>query len=239
MQKADTSVVDWLNCIWLTDLPSNAKFIACYLRKFMNSQKDIAYPSYARMIKETGLSRGCLAKYLALLESEGWIVRDKTIGSNTTYIAVLPQILSDGLASSLNILVHEMNYPSSPDGQVLVHEVDTNKQCNNQYNKQVKDIDRQAYNTLLENGFNHVWKVFKDCKSRINKTDTSPKAKTFDKNWKKHFNTSYFKNNSEQEYKSEVNKIADFIKQAHAITGFNRFENMQLAKLLSEKQWND
>jgi len=139
IQKADTSVVDWLNCIWLTDLPSNAKFIACYLRKFMNSQRDIAYPSYARMIKETGLSRGCLAKYLALLESEGWIVRDKTIGLNTTYIAVLPKQLSEGLTSSLNKLVHEMNYPSSPDEQVLVHEMNTNKQCNNQSNKQVTD----------------------------------------------------------------------------------------------------
>ena len=136
------------------------------------------------------------------------------------------------------------NNPEETQSVILDNPEETGSQANHKpltinQETDIKDIDRQAYNTLLENGFNHVWKVFKDCKARINKTDTSPKLTTFDKNWKKHFNTSYFKNNSEQDYKSEVNKIADFIKQAHAITGFNRFENMQLAKLLSEKQWND
>ena len=143
MRKATTGIINWMNCIWLTDLPSNSKYLACYLRKFMNDNQDMAWPSYARMIEETGLSRATVAKYLKLLEEEGWIQRERENGENTTYIAKLPRALEQGvrnLDSSLTELVQQANYTSLTGELPLVQELNTNKQCNKQENKQ--DIDR-------------------------------------------------------------------------------------------------
>jgi hypothetical protein len=54
----DFSVINWMNCVWKSNLPPYCKYLASYLRKFMNDEQDIAWPSYARIIHETGLSRG-------------------------------------------------------------------------------------------------------------------------------------------------------------------------------------
>lgn len=135
MRKATTGIINWMNCIWLTDLPSNAKYLACYLRKFMNDNQDMAWPSYARMIEETGLSRATVAKYLKLLEDEGWIQRERENGENTTYIAKLPLALEQGvknLDSSLTELVQQANYTSLTGELQLVQELNTNKQVNKQ-----------------------------------------------------------------------------------------------------------
>lgn len=139
MRKATTGVINWLNCIWLTDLPSNSKYVACYLRKFMNDNQDMAWPSYARMIQETGLSRATISKHLSILESEGWIQRERENGENTTYIAKLPKQLEQGvknLDQSLTGLVQSLNQTSSITELPLVQSLNTNKQCNKQRNKQ-------------------------------------------------------------------------------------------------------
>ena len=92
---------------------------------------------------------------------------------------------------------------------------------------------------LVAKGFDHVWSAWKEAKKAIGKKDTSPKRDTYDKKWKKLFNKAYFTKNTEQDFRNEVNQIAQLIKEAHAIKGFNRFENMQLPKFLNEKQWRD
>lgn len=105
-----------------------------------------------------------------------------------------------------------------------------------------KESDRsidQSRDELLDKSFNWFWGVWKDCKKQIGKIDTSPKKKTFDKKWRVMFNSAYFKKHSVDDFKSEVNLIAKFCKEAHSIQGFNRFENMQLPKFLEEKQWRD
>jgi hypothetical protein len=109
---------------------------------------------------------------------------------------------------------------------------------NNVFNK-LKDSDRQANLKLLKSAYEHMWKKWKSCKSNIGKTDTSPKAKTFDKNFKSIFNQSYFNKNSQDVFRAEINQICKFMDKAHSIEGFNRFENMQLPKFLNEKQWRD
>lgn len=103
----------------------------------------------------------------------------------------------------------------------------------------IEDNDRQANQALLENGFNHLWSIFKKSKASINVTDTSPKAKTFEKTFKKIFNSQYFKSHDELQFKAEINLICNFCKKAHATEGFNRFQNMQLPRFLNEKQWRD
>jgi hypothetical protein len=68
-------VIDWLNTVWSTDLPANSKLVACNLRRYMNSQNDMAWPSIARIAGECGLSDQCIRKHLKLLCSEGWLTQ--------------------------------------------------------------------------------------------------------------------------------------------------------------------
>jgi len=111
--------MDWIESIWNTKLPQQSKLLACYLRRFMNSQKDMAYPSYARIIDETGLSRATVAKYLEVLESEGWLVRDSgRKGKNTVYYAAFPKQIEQAakeIESSLaGKLVENTSSPAKP-----------------------------------------------------------------------------------------------------------------------------
>lgn len=92
---------------------------------------------------------------------------------------------------------------------------------------------------IVEKGFEHFWKCWSDAKKSINAPNTSPKGETFDKKWKPLFNKTYFANHSIEYFKDEVNKICDFVRDAHAINGFNNFERMQTGKFLTNKQWRD
>ena len=66
-------VIDWLNTVWSTDLPANSKLIACNLRRYMNSQNDMAWPSVPRIAGECGLSEQCVRKHLKILCEDGWL----------------------------------------------------------------------------------------------------------------------------------------------------------------------
>lgn len=216
MRKATVGIINWMNCIWLTDLPSNAKYLSCYLRKFMNDNQDMAWPSYVRMIEETGLSRATIAKYLKLLEDEGWIQRERENGENTTYIAKLPKALELGvknLDSSLGELVQQLNGGSLTDELPLVQQLNTNKQVNKQGSKQ-DNIDRS---------FEIFWQA------GMRKVNKSGAIKSF----KKAFNDSEY-------------KCADLFANALANDVRARVENMQFGfdkmhptTYLNQKRWND
>lgn len=115
---------------------------------------------------------------------------------------------------------------------------DSDSDSDSDTKKNDRSVD-QSRAEILEKSFNWFWKIWKGCKKQRGKTDTSPKKNTFDKKWKVIFNQSYFKNHSEEQFKQEINKMASFCKEAHNVSGFNRFENMQLPKFLNEKQWRD
>ena len=149
MRKSSTDIINWLNCIWLTDLPANSKYLACYLRKFMNSNHDMAWPSYARIIEETGLSRATVAKYIKILESEGWINRESgNSTTNTVYFAVLPKLINDEVKEFDDKIQAHLKGSSSaklrstPAKQGVVREVNTNTQLNKQSNNQYTDISK-------------------------------------------------------------------------------------------------
>lgn len=140
-------VVDWLNTIWETNLPYQAKYLACYLRKFMNSQHDMAYPSYARMIHETGLSRSSISRYMEVLESEGWVIRDRgSKGKNTTYTACFPTSVTEKLVSERNQVVSERHTTSVRE----THEL--NKEVNNKVNniEIPENINSEAWQEWIE-----------------------------------------------------------------------------------------
>lgn len=88
-------VIDWLNTVWSTDLPSNAKLVACNLRRYMNSQNDMAWPSVARIAGECGLSDRTVQTMLKLLSSEGWIIHNGTSNLQTRiYQASTPEMVA-------------------------------------------------------------------------------------------------------------------------------------------------
>jgi hypothetical protein len=124
-------------------------------------------------------------------------------------------------------------------GHDTPHDTPHDTQRNNNVINNIKESDRQANLSHLKSAYEHIWKKWKSCKTNIGKTDTSPKTKTFDKNFKTIFNQSYFNKNSQEVFKAEINKLSKFMEKAHDIQGFNRFENMQLPKFLNEKQWRD
>jgi len=240
MRNADISVIDWLNCIWKTDLPSNAKYVACYLRKFMNSNQDMAWPSYARMVDETNLSKGCIAKYLGVLQESGWLLRISGNGYNTTYIAKLPKIIEDKVKEidiKLNEGVHLLNRGCSSGEQVGVHLVNTNKQVNKPVSKQSLNADQAQ---LVHDGFHkYFWPQWTASKKLVG-SDNGPKEETFQKKFKPLFNKPYFESNTEDEFKDEINSMCDFVANRMVSNGeFNPMINTYPGKFFNQKQWRD
>ena len=92
---------------------------------------------------------------------------------------------------------------------------------------------------VVEKAFEWFWSTaWKPTKKLIGKVDTSPKSFNLEKRWKPLFNKKYFMSHTTEKFKAEINAMAAFCKEAHNADR-GRFENMQLARFLSEKQWRD
>jgi len=150
-------VINWLNCIWKTDLPSPSKLLAAYLRSFMNSHHDMAWPPLSRIESETGLARTTVCKHLEILESSGWIKRNRGhTGKATEYIATLPVKLQKAItdidiktisSSAPNELVHEANTLSAPNELASAPnepQYPSNKQNNTQERAQLPRKERMT-----------------------------------------------------------------------------------------------
>ena len=81
--------LDWMEFVWTSDIPSNAKLIAAYLSRYMNKNRDHAFPSLKTIEGETGLGHATVLKYLAALEGKEFLTRQKGGGrNNVTYYHV-------------------------------------------------------------------------------------------------------------------------------------------------------
>lgn len=160
MNRLPIGVVNWLECVWLSNLPPNSKYLCAYLRTFMNSKSDMAWPSYSRIVHETGLSKSTVAKYLDVLESTGWIIRNRGSSlKNTTYIANLPESVRDRLISTNGIDFGSPSHGlgstpdglrSAPHGLGVVRHTDTNIQINKQCNKTTDIEEVIRYEKIME-----------------------------------------------------------------------------------------
>ena len=114
-------------------MPHQSKYLACYLRKFMNNQSASAWPSYKRIIDETGLSRMTVSRYIKILETEGWIIRQKgRQGKNTKYIAKIPKSAGGKVVSERDYIVSERDYLVSEGYSGSIREVhEVNNRINN------------------------------------------------------------------------------------------------------------
>ncbi len=110
-------VIDWLNTIWETSLPPSSKLVACCLRRYMNAQNDMAWPSVARITGECGFkSDRTTQEHLKNLCSEGWLMNMGHSKSGTIiYQAATPakiappQITTDTPATIAPELNKELN----------------------------------------------------------------------------------------------------------------------------------
>lgn len=123
----DKTCFSWLKLVQKSDLPANAKYLCHYLSTFMNLHQDMAWPSYSRIVSETGLSKSSVAKWLGHLELEGWLKRHRGDSTtNTRYKIDIPECaLREADGSALNGL------RSAPSGLGVVRSTDTNNKSNN------------------------------------------------------------------------------------------------------------
>lgn len=71
--KINLDAYNWVNLFAVQDLPATAKFIGFYFASFMNPRQQTCFPSLARIVSETGLSKPTVIKYLKVLEESEWI----------------------------------------------------------------------------------------------------------------------------------------------------------------------
>jgi DNA-binding MarR family transcriptional regulator len=157
------SMINWMNCIWQSDLPSHSKLISAYLRSHMNDHHDMAWPSLSTIQAKTNLSRSTVVKYIDKLCSQGWLVRDCKSRNSTTYIATFPKYVENGLKVISNSTPDELamlanstpdELGSTPDELVLVRETYPNKQSNKQENK-------------IDAPFDVFWENWREQKKRL------------------------------------------------------------------------
>lgn len=163
MTEFKLSMINWMNCIWSNELPSQSKLIAAYLRSHMNDNHDIAWPSLSTIQARTGLARSTVVKYIDVLCDNGWLVRDLNSRNSTTYIAVFPKVIQDGIKVISNSTPDELaklatstcdELGSSRDELEVVRVANPNKQSN-----------KQSNNTNAQ--FNEFWKNWIHCKKAI------------------------------------------------------------------------
>ena len=132
-----TSIIDWLEAIWKTNLPSNSKYVAAYLRTYMNAKRDLCWPSIGRIAKETGLSEQTVRTHIKNLEKAEWLIVNRTVGGNQSttnrYLANIPNSFMDE-----NFVGGKSFDPTPLTVRPLpLQPLQTNIQSNKQKNKQI------------------------------------------------------------------------------------------------------
>lgn len=125
-------LIDWLEAIWTAELPSNSKYVASYLRTYMNAKRDLCWPSIGRISRETGLSEQTVRKHLKCLEDSGWLAIERSEGghSGTTnrYQAVIPSEIAP---------LQRLDPTPATIAPLPLQQLEGNKQSNKQKNNQV------------------------------------------------------------------------------------------------------
>jgi len=135
LMKFDKSWLNWRKVV-LSDrgLSFCAKSIALYLNTFMNDSQDFAYPSITTIQADMSIgSRTTVIKYLKELAEKGWLSKESRYGTSSIYYTAIPE---NFLSSPPRVLIQEMDTSSPRHVPQVVQEMDSNKQGNNQLNKQ-------------------------------------------------------------------------------------------------------
>ena len=135
LMKFDKSWLNWRKVVLADrELSFYAKSIALYLNTFMNDSHDFAHPSIATIQANMNIgSRTTVIKYLNELVEKGWLNKKIRNGKSSIYYTAIPENI---LSSPPRVLVQEMDTSSPRHVPQVVQEMDSNKQGNNQLNKQ-------------------------------------------------------------------------------------------------------
>ena len=100
-------VTDWLDAIWESDLPTNAKVIAAYLRRHLHKVKYTCFPSINTIANGCSLGKTSVHKYLNLLIRARWIDKKKVQKAEVTRTAYCLKML---MVRDTNIIVRLVMY---------------------------------------------------------------------------------------------------------------------------------
>lgn len=154
------SAFNWRKLILLTDLPSNAKYLALYLATYMNDHQDMAWPSLKRIEGETGLAHATVIKWLSYLCEEGWLVKQSgsrtesnkyfisipnEVGQSLTYVNQCTRV-GQPLTSNNNRITNIYNKGRSKFVKPTVDEI------NSYINEKNLSVDGQRFFDYYESG---------------------------------------------------------------------------------------
>ena len=159
--------LDWIGLIMSTELPSYAKLLAHTLATYMNRDQDMAWPSLSRIEHESSLSRSTTCKYLSMLETEGWLIRERGhMGKNTRYIIGFPVVVEEAISSASHELASTSHALGSPSHELeVVRDTDTNQPINQPINK---NICTKPNGSAHANGldFERFWQYWPDKRNK-------------------------------------------------------------------------
>lgn len=142
--------LDWVGVILTTNLPSQCKYLALYLSRFMNSEKTMAWPSLIRISTETSLSKSSVCRYLKYLENEHWLTRRRgNSTNNTVYLITFPEQFISLFGNSVTQTQGSVRQTQGSVTQTL--QVVSDRHTNRQVNRQIKKNMSGKPDEVIEN----------------------------------------------------------------------------------------
>ena len=139
----DITCFNWIKMVQKSSLGAYEKSVAHYLSTYMNQNQDVAWPSQSRMFAEMSIAKSTLNKSLNVLESKGWLVRERgSPNKNTRYLINVPtEAIQSALEGSPSHgLVRHTDEGSPPHGLEVVRHTDTNNKVITKNNKKKKFV---------------------------------------------------------------------------------------------------
>ena len=113
------------------NLKANTKILLLVIMSY-ESKEGYSYPSHSRLIKETGLSKSTLIKCLKELEELGYIISEKSTGSNNKYF--IDSSIKISSSKNDSSTKNDTSSSTKNDTGVVLNLVHKNKQENKQKN---------------------------------------------------------------------------------------------------------
>ena len=113
------------------NLKANTKILLLVIMSY-ESKEGYSYPSHSRLIKETGLSKSTLIKCLKELEDLGYIISEKSTGSNNKYF--IDSSIKISSSKNDSSTKNDTGSSTKNDTGVVLNLVHKNKQENKQKN---------------------------------------------------------------------------------------------------------
>jgi hypothetical protein len=229
---------DCTQAVWDMNLkPATLKLTLLSLADRADNDGHRCYPSIERISKDTALNKKTVQSNITKLIDFG-LVQDtgKRVGQSQR-VRVLKIIIKQiqKWDDPENGMIDDPENGMIDDPENGMH----NQSLNQSVNQSDNNDRSNDQSVMVEKAFEWFWSTsWKPVKKAIGKVDTSPKAFNLEKRWKPLFNKKYFSFHTTEKFKDEVNAMAAFCKEAHNADR-GRFENMQLARFLTEAQWRD